>query len=86
LIDSFEALQDIRIKYSSCWQVLEELKVDRAKVFVVLTKYDYSIDAQKIDEIAKDLHLENPLTVSSKTGYGVHKLKTIIKQYTTPRK
>src|SRR5215211_5304092 len=40
LIDSFEALQDIRIKYSSCWQVLEELKVDRAKVFVVLTKYD----------------------------------------------
>jgi GTP-binding protein HflX len=86
LIDSFEALQDIRIKYSSCWQVLEELKVDRAKVFVVLTKYDNSTDAQKIDEIAKELHLENPLVVSSKTGYGVHKLKTIIKQYTMPRK
>jgi GTP-binding protein HflX len=86
LIDSFEAPQDIRIKYSSCWQVLEELKVDRAKVFVVLTKYDNnSTDAQKIDEIAKELHLENPLVVSSKTGYGVHKLKTIIKQYSKPR-
>ncbi len=86
LIDSVEALQDIRIKYFSCWQVLEELKVDRAKVFVVLTKYDNnSTDAQKIDEIAKELHLENPLVVSSKTGYGVHKLKTIIKQYSKPR-
>jgi len=86
LIDSFETLQDIRIKYSSCWQVLEELKVDRAKVFVVLTKYDNSIDAQKIDEIIKELRLENPLVVSSNTGYGVHKLKTIIKQRSMPRK
>jgi GTPase len=86
LIDSFEALQDIRIKYSSCWQVLEELKVDRAKVLAVLTKYDNSTDAQKIDEIIKELRLENPLVVSSKTGYGVHKLKTIIKQHSISRK
>ncbi|HEU0144059.1 MAG TPA: GTPase HflX [Nitrososphaera sp.] len=85
LIDSFEALQDIRIKYSSCWQVLEELKVDRAKVLAVLTKYDNSTDAQKIDEIIKELQLENPLVVSSNTGYGVHKLKTIIKQRSIPR-
>jgi GTP-binding protein HflX len=86
LIDCFEALQDIKIKYSSCWQVLEELKVDRAKVFVVLTKYDNSTDAQKIDEIIKELRLENPLVVSSKTGYGIHRLKTIIKQHSTSRK
>jgi GTP-binding protein HflX len=86
LIDSFEALQDIRIKYSSCWQVLEELKVDRSKVLVVLTKYDTNKDAQEIDGIAKELHLESPLVVSSKTRYGVHKLKTIIKQYFSPRK
>ena len=86
LIDCFEALQDIKIKYSSCWQVLEELKVDRAKVFVVLTKYDNSTDAQKIDEIIKELRLENPLVVSSKTGYGIHKLKTIIKQHSTSHK
>ena len=86
LVDCFEALQDIKIKYSSCWQVLEELKVERAKVFVVLTKYDNSTDAQKIDEIKKELRLENPLVVSSKTGYGIHKLKTIIKQHSTSHK
>ena len=86
LIDCFEALQDIKIKYSSCWQVLEELKVDRAKVVVVLTKYDNSTDAHKIDEIIKELRLENPLVVSSKTGYGIHRLKTVIKQHSTSRK
>jgi GTPase len=86
LIDSFESLQDIRIKYSSCWQVLEELNVDRAKVFVILTKFDDNTDAQKIEEIIKELRLENPLVVSSKTGYGVHKLKSIIKQHSTPQK
>jgi len=80
LIDCFETLQDIKIKYSSCWRVLEELKVDRTKVFVVLTKYDNSIDSQKIDEIIKELRIENPLVISSNTGYGIHKLKTIIKQ------
>ena len=86
LIDCFEALQDIKIKYSSCWEVLEELNVDRAKVVVVLTKYDNSTDAHKIDEIIKELRLENPLVVSSKTGYGIHKLKTIIKQHSTSHK
>jgi GTP-binding protein HflX len=86
LIDCFESLQDIRIKYSSCWQVLDELKVDRDKVFVVLTKYDNNTDAQKIDEIIKELRLENPLVVSSETGYGIHKLKTIIKQHSISQK
>jgi GTP-binding protein HflX len=86
LIDCFEALQDIKIRYSSCWQVLDELKVNRDKVFVVLTKYDDNIDAQKIDEIIKALRLENPLVISSKTGYGIHKLKTIIKQHSISHK
>jgi GTPase len=86
LIDCFEPLQDIKIRYSSCWQVLDELKVNRAKVFVVLTKYDDNIDAQKIDEIIKALLLENTLVISSKTGYGIHKLKTIIKQHSTSHK
>ena len=56
---SSEALQDIKIRYSSSWQVLDDLKVYRAKVFVVLTKYDSYTDAQKIDENAKELHLES---------------------------
>src|SRR6266511_432596 len=92
LIDSYEELQDTRIKYSSYWHVLEELKVDDAKVFVILTKYDNNnnnnnnTDAQKIDEITKELQLENLLVMSSKTRYGVHKLKTIKKQYSMPQK
>jgi 50S ribosomal subunit-associated GTPase HflX len=48
LTKSSEALQDVRIRYSSYWQALEGLKVYRAKVFVVLTKYDSYTDAQKI--------------------------------------
>jgi GTP-binding protein HflX len=86
LIDCIEPLQDIKIKYSSCWEVLEELNVDRAKVFVVLTKYDNRTDAQKIEEIIKELRIENPLVVSSQTGYGIHKLKTVIKQYSISQK
>jgi GTPase len=75
---SSEALQDIRIRYSSCWQVLDDLKVYRAKVYVVLTKYDSYTDTRKLDDNAKELHLKSVSWVI-KTGYGVHKLKTIIK-------
>lgn len=85
LVDSSEELEDIRIKYSSCWDVLKELKVDNSKVLVVLSKSD-TVDAQKIDEITKDLQLENPIVVSSETGYGVHKLKTAITRYLAARK
>ena len=40
LIDCSEKIEDMRIKYSSCWNVLEELKVDKSKVFVILSKVD----------------------------------------------
>src|ERR1051326_9635208 len=40
LIDVSEKIEDIRIKYESCWDVLDDLKVDRSKVFVILNKYD----------------------------------------------
>lgn len=79
LVDSSEELQDIRIKYFSCRDVLKELQVDSGKVLVVLTKYDNS-SAQKIEEIVKDLQLDNPMAVSSKTGYGIHKLKNVMKR------
>jgi hypothetical protein len=46
LIDSSEELQDTRIKYSSYWHVLAELKVDDAKGFDTLTKYGNNTDAQ----------------------------------------
>jgi GTPase len=74
---SDEKIQDIRIKYSSCWDVLDELKVDRSKVFVILSKSD-NTHSGRIDEIANTLRISNPVVISSKTGYGIHKLKTMM--------
>jgi GTPase len=81
LIDSSEEVQDIRMKYSSCWTVLGELGVDRSKVCVVLTKFDdKNMHSEKIKEIANNLELSNPMVISSKGGYGIRKLKTMIGQ------
>lgn len=77
LVDSSECLEDIIIKYSSCWDVLEELKVDSAKVLVLLTKHD-TVDPQKVLEIVQQLQLKDPLMISSVTGYGIHKLRSMI--------
>jgi GTP-binding protein HflX len=78
LIDcSDEKIQDIRVKYSSCWDVLDELKVDRSKVFVILSKSD-NTQSGRIDEIANTLGISNPIVISSKTGYGIHKLKSMM--------
>jgi len=80
LIDASEKFEDIKIKYESCWNVLDELKVDRSKVFVILTKCDGIINSsERIDSIADDLIINNPIAISSKTGYGIHKLKTMIR-------
>jgi GTP-binding protein HflX len=79
LIDASEKLEDIKIKYKSCWDVLDELKVDKSKVFVILTKYDGVIGLpERIDNIANDLSISNPIIISSNTGYGIRKLKTMI--------
>ena len=81
LIDSSEEVQDITMKYSSCWTVLGELGVDRSKVCVILTKYDdKNMHSEKIKEIANNLELSNPMVISSKGGYGIRKLKTMIGQ------
>jgi GTP-binding protein HflX len=77
LVDASEDLQKIDIKYSSCWDVLDELQVDRSKVIVVLTKYD-AVDLQKVDEIVQRLQLNKPIMISSKTGYGIHKLRNLM--------
>ena len=78
LIDcSEEKIEDIRIKYSSCWDILDDLKVDRSKVFVILSKSD-NICSERIDEIANDLRISNPIAISSKIGYGIHKLKRMM--------
>jgi GTPase len=83
LIDMSEKIEDIRIKYKSCWNVLDELKVDKSKVFVILNKFDNVMDSgQTKNDIANDLKISNPLAISSRTGYGIHKLKTIIRNHT----
>jgi GTPase len=77
LIDcSEDQTEHIRIKYSSCWDVLDELKVDRSKVFVILSKSDNTY-SEGIDQTANALGISNPI-ISSKTGYGIHKLKTMM--------
>jgi GTPase len=79
LIDMSEKIEDIRIKYESCWDVLDDLKVDKSKVFVILTKFDSVADSeQRKNDIANDLKIQNPIAISSKTGYGISKLKTMI--------
>ncbi len=78
LVDASEDLQNIDIKYSSCWDVLDELKVDSSKVLVVLTKQD-NVDAQRMQEVMQRLQLKEPIMIlSSKTGYGIHKLKNMM--------
>jgi GTP-binding protein HflX len=78
LIDSSEELKDIGTKYSSSWNVLRDLKVDRSKLFILLTKAD-AADNQKLNEIMDYLEPSiNKMAISSKTGYGLNKLKNII--------
>ena len=79
LIDSSEKIEDIRIKYSNCLQILEELNVDKSKLFIILTKVD-KIDTRTINEIAENLRIKNNniIDISSHMGYGIHKLKTLL--------
>jgi GTP-binding protein HflX len=85
LIDSSESIEDIRIKHSSCWNVLQELEVNKSKVLVILTKYDDdNMHSEKIKEISKDLEIYNPIVISSKDGYGIRKLKTMLGEVLLP--
>ncbi|HEY6534989.1 MAG TPA: GTPase HflX [Candidatus Nitrosocosmicus sp.] len=80
LIDCSEEMENIKIKYYSCWNVLKELKVDKSKVFVVLTKAD-KVTSTTINDIYDHLDIAsitNKAILSSKTGYGIHKLKNMI--------
>lgn len=80
LVDASEDAQSIRIKYMACMQVLGELKVDRSRIIVVFTKYDKVASEEAISRIAGGLGVPDAVAISSKTGYGIHKLKTIIGQ------
>ena len=80
LIDASENIQDIRIKYTACKQTLEELGADGSKIVIVFTKYD-KLDSEKtMKQVAADLYIPNPIVISSRNGYGINKLKTMISQ------
>ena len=50
LIDSSEELSSIGRKYSSSWNVLKELDVNKSKLYILLSKSD-SVEHKKIKEI-----------------------------------
>jgi GTP-binding protein HflX len=78
LIDSSEELDNIGKKYSSSWNVLKDLEVDKSKLYILLTKAD-TANHQKLNEIMgyMDPSIEK-MAISSKTGYSINKLKNII--------
>ena len=80
LIDASEDMQDIQIKYAACWPVLDELKVNKSKVLVVLTKHERRASDEATGKIMEDLRQPNSIAISSKSGYGLHHLKTLMGQ------
>lgn len=84
LIDASEKREDIRIKYNSCWNVLNELKVDKSRVFTILTKCDNGVidPFDLIENIGNDLGVIDPIALSAKIGYGIYKLKIAQKLHT----
>ena len=48
--------------------MLDELKVDKSKVFIILSKAD-STHSERINQVANALGIPNPIVISSKTGH-----------------
>jgi GTP-binding protein HflX len=83
LIDSSESADDIRIKYYSCLNVLEELNVDKEKIVIVFSK----IDKAEFDDVRRtfiELNIMDPILVSPKSGYGISKLRKSISHKILP--
>jgi GTP-binding protein HflX len=79
LIDSSDPVDNIKIKYYSCMNVLQELNVNKEKIVVVFSK----IDKAEMDDVSRtyeELEIENPIIVSPKSGYGISKLRKLISQ------
>lgn len=67
------------VEFKSCWNVLDELKVDKYKVFLILTKCNGVIfSSERIDNIENNLGVTNLIAISSKSVYGIRKLKTMV--------
>lgn len=78
LIDCSEEMDNIGKKYSSCLKVLEELDVDKSKIALVLTKAE-KVKSEYIEQIIEYVDKSmDKIVISSKTGYGIKKLKNLI--------
>ncbi|MDW0170178.1 MAG: 50S ribosome-binding GTPase, partial [Nitrososphaeraceae archaeon] len=77
LIDSSESVDEIKVKYDSCMNVLEELNVDKEKIVIVFSKIDKA-DFDNVRRVFTDLNIVDPLLVSPKSGYGISKLRKSI--------
>ena len=77
LIDSSQSEEDIKIKYNSCMNVLEELNVDKEKIVIIFSKID-NAEFNNIKRIFTGLNILDPIQISPKTGYGINKLKKLI--------
>lgn len=81
---SEDKIEDIKIKHSSCWEILNELRVNPTRILVILTKSD-NASQEKINAVIKDLNIPNPIVISCKTGYGIDNLKrTLINNVLKP--
>ena len=77
LIDSSESEDEIRIKYYSCMNVLEELNVDKEKIVIIFSKIDKA-EFDDVKRIFTELNILDPILVSPKSGYGVNNLRKSI--------
>jgi GTP-binding protein HflX len=87
MIDVSEPVENVKIKLDSCTGTLNDLKVDPAKILLVLNKIDLLTYADRAqigsDPIFKDFAT---VRVSAAKGEGLHQLKNRILGLTFPRK
>lgn len=58
------------------------MKVGESRAIVILTKFDDekgTSGLQRVEEVAKDLQLHDPVVISARTGYGIRRLKNTIR-------
>ena len=77
LVDSSQSEDEIRIKYNSCMNVLEELNVDKEKIVIIFSKIDKA-EFEDVKRIFTELNILDPILVSPKSGYGVNNLRKSI--------
>lgn len=80
LIDASEDQKSLRIKFESCKDILNELKVDPKKILLVLNKVDLLEQRDGASKVEKESLFEgfSIVKVSAARGDGIHQLRTRI--------